>query len=205
MIYFLFSILYTSLVLLVVYFNKKIKLQDLRIVHLIKEKHDYTTKTLKLVKETEAKLIEFNKAYQEYSEKLNIIDKTYKKYRVEWNSNTKTIKDLLSSFETKHDAVETKFKDKEQELKETFESFKKMYEEMHFYLASSTRKLESRPEEIRRELLKSIENKQKQLDFTIKKLNNFQNSVEKETNFLFRRISKLEDTTLRKDNSDFRY
>src|SRR6056300_1518331 len=111
MIYFLFSILYTSLVLLVVYFNKKIKLQDLRIVHLIKEKQDYTRKTLKLVKETEAKLIEFNKAYQEYSEKLNVIDKTYKKYRVECNSNTKTIKDLLSSFETKHDAVETKFKD----------------------------------------------------------------------------------------------
>lgn len=205
MVYFLFSILYISLIISVTYFYKRTKLQDDRIISLIKVKENVTLDLKKLITEVEVKLKELEDTNKEYSYKLNKAIKTYDKYKIEWNNSKTEIKTLLHLFKTKHDNVEAKFKKKEQELQETFVSFKKMYEEMHFYLANSTRKLENRPEEVRRELLKTLENKQKQINSIGNQLSNFQSSIKKETNFLFRLISKLEDTTIKKDNSDFRY
>ena len=205
MVYFLFSILYISLITSVTYFYKRTKLQDDRIISLIKVKENVILDLKKLITEVEVKLKELEDTNKEYSYKLDKAIKTYDKYKIEWNNNKNEIKTLLHLFKTKHDNVEAKFKKKEQELQETFVSFKKMYEEMHFYLANSTRKLENRPEEVRRELLKTLENKQKQINSIGNQLSNFQSSIKKETNFLFRLISKLEDTTIKKDNSDFRY
>ena len=205
MVYFLFSILYISLVILVIYFYKRTKLQDDRIISLIKVKENITIDLKKLIAEVEVKSKEIQHINKEYSFKLDKAIKTYDKYKIEWNNNKTEVKSLLNTFKTKHENVETKFENKEQELQETFESFKKMYNEMHFYLADSTRKLENRPEEVRRELLKTLENKQKQIDSIGNQISNFQRIIRKETDFLFKRISKLEDTTIKKDNSDFRY
>ena len=205
MVYFLFSILYISLILSVIYFNKRVKLQDTYITSLIKVKENTTIDLKKLIAEVEVELKEIQNKNKEYSYKLNKAIKTYEKYKIEWNNSKTEVKTLLNLFKTKHDNVEAKFEKKEQELQETFKSFKKMYEEMHFYLANSTRKLENRPEEVRRELLKTLEKKQKQINSIGNELSNFQNYIKKETTFLFKLISKLEDTTIKKDNSDFRY
>jgi len=200
MVYFLFSILYISLILLVIYFNKKINLQNYRTVSIIREQHKYNTKTLKLTEEVEGNLAEFVNTYKVYSEKLDTMIKTYDKYSVEWEDNTDSIKKLLSKFEEKHDAVETKFNDKEKELKETFESFKKMYDEMHFYLANSTRKLENRPEEVRRELIQELKEVKKYVFNLSTQHSDHVIKTEKEYLIVFNELSKLADkVVLKKD------
>ena len=88
---------------------------------------------------------------------------------------------------------------------ETLEEYKRIYTETRRYVINATVKLEQRPEQVRKELLSKLKEKDKEIKLITDRLNNFQNSVEKETNFLFRRISKLEDTTVRRNNPSIRY
>jgi len=205
MLYFLFSILYISLILSILYFNRKIKIQNNRTTSFMKVKENIILDLKKLIEKVEVELKEVENTHKEYSDRLDNVIKIYNKYNIEWGDSTTELKTLLDLFKTKHENVEAKFEKKEQELQQTFESFRKMYDEMHFYLANSTRNLENRPEEIRRELIKALENKQKQIDSIGNEISTFQNTARKETDFLFKRISKLEDTTVKKDTSDFRY
>ncbi len=206
MVYFLITIFYISFITSVVYFNKKIKNQNNYIKLLIKQKSNSTANINKVIEETEAELEKFKYSYTQYSDKLKNITEAYQKYEKDWNNNSAAIKNLLGQFEIKHENVEIKFKNKEQEIKETFESFKKMYEEMHFYLANSTRKLESRPEEVRRELIKELKEVKNYVFNLSSQHSNLVIKTEKEYTTVFNELSKLADkAVLKSDPSRRRY
>lgn len=202
MIYFLLTLFYISLIISIIYFNKIVRKQNSYIKSLIKEKTNSIAKIIKVVEESEANLKKFEDTYKGYSDKLNIITKDYKAYKTDWNNNSAALKNLLGQFELKHDNVETKFNNKELELKKTFESFKKMYDEMHFYLANSTRKLENRPEEVRRELIQELKEVKKYVFNLSTQHSDHVIKTEKEYLTAFNELSKLADkVVLKKDPS----
>jgi hypothetical protein len=202
MVYFLLTLFYISFIISIIYFNNTLRKQNSYITSLIKEKTNSIAKIIKVVEESEANLKKFEDTYKDYSDKLNIITKDYKAYKTDWNNNSAALKNLLGQFELKHDNVETKFNNKELELKKTFESFKKMYDEMHFYLANSTRKLESRPEEVRRELIKELKEVKKYVFNLSTQHSDHVIKTEKEYLTAFNELSKLADkVVLKKDPS----
>ena len=202
MIYFLLTLFYISFIISIIYFNNILRKQNSYIKTLIKEKTNNIAKIIKVVEESEANLKKFEDTYKGYSDKLNIITKDYKAYKTDWNNNSAALKNLLGQFELKHDNVETKFNNKELELKKTFESFKKMYDEMHFYLANSTRKLENRPEEVRRELIQELKEVKKYVFNLSTQHSDHVIKTEKEYLTAFNELSKLADkVVLKKDPS----
>lgn len=206
MVYFLLTLFYISFIISIIYFNNTLRKQNSYIKSLIKEKTNSIAKIIKVVEESEANLKKFEDTYKDYSVKLNIITKDYKAYKTDWNNNSAALKNLLGQFELKHDNVETKFNNKELELKKTFESFKKMYDEMHFYLANSTRKLENRPEEVRRELIKELKEVKKYVFNLSTQHSDHVIKTEKEYLTAFNELSKLADkVVLKKDPSRRRY
>lgn len=88
---------------------------------------------------------------------------------------------------------------------ETLEEYKKIYTETRRYVINATVKLEQRPEQVRKELLDKLKEKDKEIKFITERLNNLKQSVERENNFLFQSVRKLEDTTVRKNNPSIRY
>ena len=88
---------------------------------------------------------------------------------------------------------------------ETLEEYKKIYTETRRYVINATVKLEQRPEQVRKELLDKLKEKDKEIKFITERLNNLKQSVERENNFLFQSVQKLEDTTVRKNNPSIRY
>ena len=202
MIYFLLTLFYISFIISIIYFNNIVRKQNSYIKSLIKEKTNSIAKIIKVVEESEVNLKKFEDTYKGYSDKLNIITKDYKAYKTDWNNNSAALKNLLGQFELKHDNVETKFNNKELELKKTFESFKKMYDEMHFYLANSTRKLENRPEEVRRELIQELKEVKKYVFNLSTQHSDHVIKTEKEYLTAFNELSKLADkVVLKKDPS----
>lgn len=202
MVYFLLTLFYISFIISIIYFNNTLRKQNSYIKSLIKEKTNSIAKIIKVVEESEANLKKFEDTYKDYSDKLNIITKDYKAYKTDWNTNSAALKNLLGQFELKHDNVETKFNNKELELKKTFESFKKMYDEMHFYLANSTRKLENRPEEVRRELIQELKEVKKYVFNLSAQHSDHVIKTEKEYLTAFNELSKLADkVVLKKDPS----
>lgn len=202
MIYFLLALFYISFIISIIYFNNILRKQNSYIKSLIKEKTNSIAKIIKVVEESEANLKKFEDTYKGYSDKLNIITKDYKAYKTDWNNNSAALKNLLGQFELKHNNVETKFNNKELELKKTFESFKKMYDEMHFYLANSTRKLENRPEEVRRELIQELKEVKKYVFNLSTQHSDHVIKTEKEYLTAFNELSKLADkVVLKKDPS----
>ena len=202
MVYFLLTLFYISFIISIIYFNNTLRKQNSYIKSLIKEKTNSIAKIIKVVEESEANLKKFEDTYKDYSDKLNIITKDYKAYKTDWNTNSAALKNLLGQFELKHNNVETKFNNKELELKKTFESFKKMYDEMHFYLANSTRKLENRPEEVRRELIQELKEIKKYVFNLSAQHSDHVIKTEKEYLTAFNELSKLADkVVLKKDPS----
>lgn len=90
-------------------------------------------------------------------------------------------------------------------LVQDLEKYKELYEETRTYTVKATIKLEQRPEQIRKELLNTIKEQQAQLNFITVKLKKLQQATERENNFLFKRISNIEDNMVRKNKSDIRY
>jgi len=88
---------------------------------------------------------------------------------------------------------------------ETLEEYKRIYTETRRYVINATVKLEQRPEQVRKELLSKLKEKDKEIKLITDRLNNLKQSVDRENKFLFQSVRKLEDTTVRRNNPSIRY
>lgn len=88
---------------------------------------------------------------------------------------------------------------------ETLEEYKRIYTETRRYVINATVKLEQRPEQVRKELLSKLKEKDKEIKLITDRLNSLKQSVDRENKFLFQSVRKLEDTTVRRNNPSIRY
>jgi GTPase involved in cell partitioning and DNA repair len=88
---------------------------------------------------------------------------------------------------------------------ETLKEYKKVYSETRRYVVNATIELEQRPEEVRKELLGKLKDKDREIKIITSRVSHLKESVERENRFLIQSVRKLEDTTVRKSNSNIRY
>jgi uncharacterized coiled-coil DUF342 family protein len=114
------------------------------------------------------------------------------------NINSKELLELIQI------VVKAEVKEQLTEVHETFEKYNESYNEMHSYLLKSTQDLEQRPEEVRREIKKSLTEHKQQLDLLNNRTIDLTKQVEKENGFIFERIKHIEGTMVVKKEGFYR-
>lgn len=100
--------------------------------------------------------------------------------------------------------VKAEMEEQLEEVHETFKKYNESYNEMHSYLLKSTQNLEQRPEEVRREIRKTLTEHKQQLDLLNNRTTDLTKQVEKENGFVFDRIKHIESTMVVKKEGFYR-
>ncbi len=100
--------------------------------------------------------------------------------------------------------VKAEMEEQLKEVHKTFEKYNKSYKEMHSYLLKSTQDLEQRPEEVRREIRKTLTEHKQQLDLLTNRTTDLTKQVDKENGFMFERIKHIEGTMVVKKEGFYR-
>lgn len=173
-------------------------------------------------KQTEKSIEEINKALTDYSEEkqefAKEINKQISKVKEELIEYTKKPLELKNSFYSntaelqkvlqKNELDSQILLSKVQESKEVYENLilkLERYDKLENYLFTATQKLEQRPEQVKRQLEQIIKEHKIQLDFVTKEQNNLKREFNKSSDFLFKEISNLRDTSVHKKNPYKRY